>query len=93
MVMYKKDILTMNKIIKLIFVLCCFCGIAQAQPQRPKLVVGIVIDHLLAAGYMVRVQNAEHLLRLTQLLITLKTSTKVMYRARLLETYRINGMD
>ena len=21
-------------------VLCCFCGIAQAQPQRPKLVVG-----------------------------------------------------
>ena len=48
MVMYKKDILTMNKIIKLIFVLCCFCGIAQAQaqPQRPKLVVGIVIDQM-----------------------------------------------
>ena len=44
--MYKKDILTMNKIIKLIFVLCCFCGIAQAQPQRPKLVVGIVIDQM-----------------------------------------------
>ena len=36
----------MNKIIKLIFVLCCFCGIAQAQPQRPKLVVGIVIDQM-----------------------------------------------
>ena len=46
MVMYKKDILTMNKIIKLIFVLCCFCGIAQAQPQRPKPVVGIVIDQM-----------------------------------------------
>lgn len=46
MVMHKKDILTMNKIIKLIFVLCCFCGIAQAQPQRPKLVVGIVIDQM-----------------------------------------------
>ena len=36
----------MNKIFKLIFVLCCFCGIAQAQPQRPKLVVGIVIDQM-----------------------------------------------
>ena len=48
---------------------------------------------LLDAGYMVRVQNAEHLLRLTQLLITLKASTKVMYRACILETYRINGMD
>lgn len=36
----------MNKIIKLIFMLCCFCGIAQAQPQRPKLVVGIVIDQM-----------------------------------------------
>lgn len=36
----------MNKIFKLILVLCTFCGIAQAQPERPKLVVGIVIDQM-----------------------------------------------
>ena len=36
----------MKKIFKLIFVLCCFCGIAQAQPQRPKLVVGLVVDQM-----------------------------------------------
>ncbi len=36
----------MNKIFKLIFVLCAFCGMAQAQPERPKLVVGIVIDQM-----------------------------------------------
>ena len=36
----------MNKIFKLILVLCAFCGIAQAQPERPKLVVGIVIDQM-----------------------------------------------
>lgn len=27
-------------------ILCAFCGIAQAQPERPKLVVGIVIDQM-----------------------------------------------
>ena len=48
---------------------------------------------LLAAYYLVRVQNAERFLRLAQLLITLKTGTKVMYRACILETYRIYGMD
>ncbi len=36
----------MKKIFKLIFVLCCFCGIAQAQPARPKLVVGLVVDQM-----------------------------------------------
>ena len=36
----------MKKIFKLILVLCAFCGVAQAQPQRPKLVVGIVIDQM-----------------------------------------------
>ena len=36
----------MNRIYRLIFILCAFCGIAQAQPERPKLVVGIVIDQM-----------------------------------------------
>lgn len=36
----------MNKIHKLILILCAFCGMAQAQPERPKLVVGIVIDQM-----------------------------------------------
>ena len=36
----------MNRIYRLIFILCTFCGIAQAQPERPKLVVGIVIDQM-----------------------------------------------
>lgn len=36
----------MNKILRLIFVLCAVCGLAQAQPERPKLVVGIVIDQM-----------------------------------------------
>lgn len=36
----------MNKIFKLIFALCAFCCIAQAQPQRPKLVVGMVVDQM-----------------------------------------------
>ena len=36
----------MDKIFKFILVLCAFCGIAQAQPERPKLVVGIVIDQM-----------------------------------------------
>ena len=61
--------------------------------KRGKAIPQTTSAALLVAGYTVRVQNTEHLLRLTQLLITLKTSTKVMYRACLLETYRINGMD
>ena len=39
-------ITNMNKIFKLILALCAFCGMAQAQPERPKLVVGIVIDQM-----------------------------------------------
>lgn len=36
----------MKRIFRLILVLCAFCGVAQAQPERPKLVVGIVIDQM-----------------------------------------------
>ncbi len=66
---------------------------AESACHAYNLLLKTIGAALLAAGYTVRVQNTEHLLRLTQLLITLKTSTKVMYRARLLETYRINGLD
>ena len=36
----------MNKIFRLIFILCACCGMAQAQPARPKLVVGLVVDQM-----------------------------------------------
>lgn len=46
----------MNKFFKLIFVLCAFCGIAKAQPARPKLVVGLVVDQM-RWDYLYRYQN------------------------------------
>ena len=46
----------MNKFFKLILVLCFFCGIAQAQPARPKLVVGLVVDQM-RWDYLYRYQN------------------------------------
>lgn len=36
----------MKKFFTLILVLCAFTAVAQAQPERPKLVVGIVIDQM-----------------------------------------------
>lgn len=46
----------MNKFFKLIFVLCAFCGITQAQPARPKLVVGLVVDQM-RWDYLYRYQD------------------------------------
>lgn len=36
----------MKKFYSLIFSLCAICGFVQAQPERPKLVVGIVVDQM-----------------------------------------------
>ena len=48
----------MNKFFKLIFVLCAICGFtqAQAQPARPKLVVGLVVDQM-RWDYLCRYQD------------------------------------
>ena len=48
----------MNKFFKLIFVLCAICGFtqAQAQPARPKLVVGLVVDQM-RWDYLYRYQD------------------------------------
>lgn len=36
----------MKRIFSFILMLCAICSMAQAQPERPKLVVGIVVDQM-----------------------------------------------
>ena len=36
----------MKKIVTMFIALCAFCGAASAQPERPRLVVGLVVDQM-----------------------------------------------
>ncbi len=36
----------MKKIVTVLLALCTFCGVADAQPERPRLVVGLVVDQM-----------------------------------------------
>ena len=42
----KQQYKSMKKILTIVMALCAFCTMAQAQPERPKLVVGVVVDQM-----------------------------------------------
>ncbi len=42
----KQQYKSMKKILTIVMALCALCTMAQAQPERPKLVVGVVVDQM-----------------------------------------------